>query len=254
MNNICKSCKYAFYYSKGAAPGCNYINVTGNTRGCDPGAGCTRYENGTPEELARERRDKAATRTIKERSRKKKLSGDKPQNMIRKEERKQMKKLTEENKREIITLRASGMKVTEIAQKFGVDKTSVYNVIKNYKDHGESAFEADTDTEKEPAAAATVTDSEQETCEVIPADIISDTEENVKSPHNFSPLTAEAIWKKIEELREEAIELVYTESAFDKIIKDCKEKIHCLDDQLIRVETEIDILMGDYEAVMGGRA
>ena len=68
---ICESCKYAFYYSQGALPGCNYINATGNTRDCAPGDGCTRYESGTPEELARERRDKAATRAIKERNRKK---------------------------------------------------------------------------------------------------------------------------------------------------------------------------------------
>ena len=120
-----------------------------------------------------------------------------------------MKKLTEENKREIITLRASGMKVTEIAQKFSVDKTSIYNIIKNYNEHGENAFTAATDTEKEPAAVATVTDSEQETCIDIPADIIPDNSENVKpvSEEKDEPLipqsVIEACWGRIDDLRQQ---------------------------------------------------
>lgn len=62
---------------------------------------------------------------------------------IKKEEEAEMTtvKLTEEIKREIITLRDSGMKVTEIAKKFAVDKSSVYNVIRAYSEHGEKAFE-----------------------------------------------------------------------------------------------------------------
>ncbi|MGN1090633.1 MAG: helix-turn-helix domain-containing protein [Huintestinicola sp.] len=222
----CKKCRYGFDSGMDNIIGCQYLLHRNEERGCPAGDDCTRFES----------------------------TGGKPRNTIRREERKQMKKLTEENKREIITLRASGMKVTEIAQKFGVDKSSVYNVLKDYEKHGESAFTAATDTEKEPATAATETGSKQETCEDIPANIIPEKSEDVKPSHDFSPLTAESIWKKIEELREEAIELVYAESSFDKIIKDCKEKIRCLDDQLIRVEAEIDILMGDYEAVMGGEA
>lgn len=62
---------------------------------------------------------------------------------IKKEEEAEMAtvKLTEEIKREIITLKDSGMKVTEIAKKFAVDKSSVYNVIRAYSEHGEKAFE-----------------------------------------------------------------------------------------------------------------
>ena len=62
---------------------------------------------------------------------------------IKKEEESEMStvKLTEEIKREIITLKDSGMKVTEIAKKFAVDKSSVYNVIRAYSEHGEKAFE-----------------------------------------------------------------------------------------------------------------
>ena len=154
-----------------------------------------------------------------------------------------MKKLSEENKREIISLRDSGMKVNQIAHRFNVDKSSVYNVLKDYKEHGESCFgnkaptfeeihdasmdydeeahryevTADTDIEaymadrnkKEPETAATVTDSEQETCEDIPADIISDTEENVKSEseENDEPLipqsVIEACWGRIDDLRQQ---------------------------------------------------
>ena len=62
---------------------------------------------------------------------------------IKKEEEAEMAtvKLTEEIKREIITLKDSGMKATEIAKKFAVDKSSVYNVIRAYSEHGEKAFE-----------------------------------------------------------------------------------------------------------------
>ncbi len=154
-----------------------------------------------------------------------------------------MKKLTEENKREIIALRASGMKVTEIAQKFGVDKTSIYNIIKNYNEHGENCFgnkvpsfeemhdasmdyddeshryevTADTDIEaymadrnkKEPETAATETGSDQETCIDIPADIIPDNSENVKpvSEEKDEPLipqsVIEACWGRIDDLRQQ---------------------------------------------------
>lgn len=62
---------------------------------------------------------------------------------IKKEEEAEMAtvKLTEEIKREIITLRDSGMKVNKIAEKFGVDKSSIYKIIKAYSEHGENAFE-----------------------------------------------------------------------------------------------------------------
>ena len=62
-------------------------------------------------------------------------------NKIEEESEMSTVKLTEEIKREIITLKDSGMKVTEIAKKFAVDKSSVYNVIRAYSEHGENAFD-----------------------------------------------------------------------------------------------------------------
>lgn len=151
-----------------------------------------------------------------------------------------MKKLTEENKREIVSLRDSGMKVNRIAQKFDVDKTSIYNVLKNYREHGENCFgnkaptfeemhdasmdydeeahryevTADTDIEaymadrnkKEPASAATETGSEQNIMDDNSADIIPETEENVKpESENAEPLIPESVieacWGRIDDLR-----------------------------------------------------
>ena len=118
-----------------------------------------------------------------------------------------MKKLTEENKRKIIALRASGMKVTEIAQKLGVGRTSIFNILKDYNEHGENAFTAATDTEKEPATAATETGSEQEVRNDIPADIIPETEKNVKplSEEKDEPLIPQSVigacWGRINDLR-----------------------------------------------------
>lgn len=241
---ICESCKYAFYYSQGAHPGCNYINATGNTRDCAPGDGCTRYENGTPEELARERRDKAATRAIKERNRKK-SADKKPINKQKKEKtppqpRGRKFKYTQEQISEVQALKRSGKSTTEISNITGISPKTIRRYTKDIKE--------------EPAAAATVTDSEQNIMGDISADIISDNSENVKSPQQFSPMAADAIWKQIEELRKEASDLIESEFDMDKIIADCRDKIYRLDEQLIRVEAEIDILMADYEAVTGGKA
>lgn len=175
----------------------------------------------------------------------------------RKDVYKPMAKLSEETKREIVQLAMTGaMTHKAIAEKFGIGKSTVWYLVDQFKKSGETALSGETEvkTEKEPETAATVTDSEQEICETIPAPIVTPSEENVKSPHSFSPMAAEAVWDKIEELRQEAAEIMNSEMAIEKIIADCKEKIRCLDEQLIRVEAEIDILMGDYEAVTGGAA
>ncbi|MGN0666451.1 MAG: helix-turn-helix domain-containing protein [Huintestinicola sp.] len=183
-----------------------------------------------------------------------------------KKEEEPMAKITEEMKREMITLRNSGMKVNKIAEKFGFGKSSVFNVIKAYSEQGERAFTApdsdeepetikcEAETEKEPAAEATVTDSEQEIFNYIPATIVSPSEENVKTLHEFSPMAAEAVWAKIEELRKEAAELIHTEMAFERMISDINENIRCVSEQLSHVEAEIDMLAEDYEALTGGAA
>ena len=164
--------------------------------------------------------------------------------------------LTEEDKRSIVTANQAGASVTELAAKYNIAKGTVYNIVSEFKKRGETALSGETevDTEKEPATAATETGSEQEIVEAIPADIIPEKTEDVKPSHDFSPLAADAVWRKIEDLRKEAAELMDSEMAFEKIIADCKENIRCLDEQLIQVEAEIGILMDDYEAVTGGAA
>lgn len=157
------------------------------------------------------------------------------QNLNRKENEEMAVMITTEKIEEIQKLRAEGMSIKQIEKKTGIS----HGTINKY-------------TKKESETAATETGSKQEICNDIPADIIPEAEENVKPLHSFSPMAAEAVWKKIEELRKEAAELMYSEEAFEKIIADCKEKIRCLDEQLIHVEAEIDILMGDYEAVSRG--
>ena len=157
-----------------------------------------------------------------------------------KKEEKPMAKITEEMKREMITLRNSGMKVNKIAEKFGVGKSIVYGVIKAYSEQGERAFNdnaptfeemhdhsmdydedahryevtPDTDieaymaeTEKEPETAATESGSETEIVEEnISAPIVSPSEENVKTESaENEPLipqsVIEACWGRIDDLR-----------------------------------------------------
>ena len=121
----------------------------------------------------------------------------------------EMQKLTEENKRSIITANSAGATVTSLAEKYNVSKTAIYNVIKDFNNRGETALSGETEveTKEEPATAATETGSEQEICEDIPADIIPETEENVKpeSEENDEPLipqsVIEACWGRIDDLR-----------------------------------------------------
>ena len=71
-----------------------------------------------------------------------------------------MKKLTSEDKQEIIRLRVEeNVPAKTIAEKFHVSKSAVFNIISEWKKHGESAI---SDDGKEPDTVAAVSDSEQE--------------------------------------------------------------------------------------------
>ena len=121
----------------------------------------------------------------------------------------EMQKLTEENKRSIVTANSAGATVTSLAEKYNVSKSAIYNVIKDFNNRGETALSGETEieTKEEPATAATETGSEQEMCDDIPADIITETEENVKpeSEENDEPLIPQAVieacWGRIDDLR-----------------------------------------------------
>ena len=120
----------------------------------------------------------------------------------------EMQKLTEENKRSIVTANSAGATVTSLAEKYNVSKSAIYNVIKDFNKRGETALSGETEveTKEEPATAATETGSEQEIVEAIPADIIPETEENVKpESENAEPLipqsVIEACWARVDDLR-----------------------------------------------------
>lgn len=81
-----------------------------------------------------------------------------------------MKKLTSEDKQEIIRLRVEeNVPAKTVAEKFHVSKSAVFNIVSEWKKHGKSAV---SDDEKEPDTVAAVTDSEQEDLVDVPADII----------------------------------------------------------------------------------
>ena len=107
---------------------------------------------------------------------------------------------------------------------------------------------------KEPETAATESGSEQENVPNIPADIVTPSEEKVKPSHSFSPLVAEAIWRKVEALREEAIELTEHLTELEDVIADTEAEIKRTDEKFMYVEAEIDSLLEDYEALTGGAA
>ena len=117
--------------------------------------------------------------------------------------------LTEEDKRSIVTANQAGASVTELAAKYNIAKGTVYNIVSEWKKRGETALSGETEveTKEEPATAATETGSEQETCDNIPADIIPETEENVKpeSEENAEPLIPQSVigacWGRIDDLR-----------------------------------------------------
>ena len=120
----------------------------------------------------------------------------------------EMQKLTEENKRSIVTANSAGATVTSLAEKYNVSKSAIYNVIKDFNKRGETALSGETEveTKEEPATAATETGSEQETCEDIPADIIPENPEDVKpESENAEPLIPQAVieacWARVDDLR-----------------------------------------------------
>ena len=109
------------------------------------------------------------------------------------------KYLTAEQKAEIIRLRIDeGLPVWGIAEKFGLSKTAVFSIVSEWKKHGESAI---SEEEKKPDTVAPVTDSEQENvCENIPADIIPDNSENVKTDDILPCAVMNAVANEIDRL------------------------------------------------------
>ena len=204
MADTCRGCIYFRSLSENK-PNlkhyCNYLLDTGNTRDC-PAENC----------------DKKLT----------------------KEEA--MKKLTQDDKQEIIRLRMEqNIPVKLIAEKFHVSKTAVFNIVSEWKQHGDSVFSeeeirnelderaiseaaeddhncyevtGDTDIDaymadrnvKEPDTVAPVTDSEQEDSVDIPADIIPDNSENVKTDDILPCAVVDAIADKIDMLYDKITE------------------------------------------------
>lgn len=109
------------------------------------------------------------------------------------------KRLTADQKAEIIRLRIDeGLPVWGIAEKFDLCRDTVFKIIREWKKHGESAI---SDDEKEPDTVAAVTDSEQEDCVEVPADIIHDNSENVKPVDDLLPCAVvDAIADQIDRL------------------------------------------------------
>lgn len=164
-------------------------------------------------------------------------------------------KLSEEAKRNIVTAFQAGATAAKLAEQYNVTKKAVYNVINAWRESGETALSGETEiAEKEPATVGAVTSSEQENIPNIPADIVTPSEENVKTRHRFSPLVAEAIWSKIEALRTEGIALECCEAKIEEKISELKKEARSVDEQLMFVEAEIGSLLEDYEALTGGAA
>lgn len=140
--------------------------------------------------------------------------------------------LTEEDKRSIVTANQAGASVTELAAKYNIAKGTVYNIVSEFKKRGETALsgEIEVETKEEPATAATETGSEQEICNDIPADIIPENHEDVKSEsENAEPLipqsVIEACWGRIDDLRNQI-------AAEQAVIDDWKRQIAEIDDFL----------------------
>ena len=224
MADNCKGCVYYRSLSKNypnMKHYCNYLLDTGNTRDC-PAENC----------------DKKLT----------------------KEEA--MKKLTQDDKQEIIRLRMEqNVPVKLIAEKFHVSKSAVFNIIAEWKKHGESAISeeeirneldertiseaadddhvcyevtGDTDIEaymadrdrKKPDTVAAVSDSEQEdTCEDVPADIVPHEAENVKPDDILPCAVVDAIADQIDRL-------------YDKITE-CDRKVQEIQTARANVENDL---------------
>ena len=138
----------------------------------------------------------------------------------------EMQKLTEEDKRSIVTANSAGATVSSLAEKYNVSKSAIYNVIKDFNNRGESALSGETEveTKEEPATAATETGSDSEIVEEnISEDIIPETKENVKPV--IPQAVIEACWGRKEELKEQ----IAQEQA---VIDDWKRQIAEIDDFL----------------------
>ena len=163
-------------------------------------------------------------------------------------------KLSEEDKRNIVTANQAGASVTELAAKYHIAKGTVYNIVSEWKKKGDTALNGETEveTKEEPETAATESGSEENVVSNDSADIVTLSEGNVKPPHSFSPLVAEAIWHKVEALREEAIELTKHLTELEDVIARTNDEIKRTDEKFMYVEAEIDSLIEDYEALTGG--
>lgn len=160
MADTCRGCIYFRSLSENnpnMKHYCNYLLDTGNTRDC-PAESC----------------DKKLT----------------------KEEA--MKKLTVEDKQEIIRLRMEqNIPAKTIAEKFHVSKSAVFNIVSEWKKHGNLAI---SEGEKEPDTVAPVTDSKQEICVEVPADIVSQPTENVKADDILPCAVVDAVANEIDRL------------------------------------------------------
>lgn len=159
MADTCRGCVYyrSLSESSRGKPYCNYLLDTGNTRDC-PAESCDKKL--TKEEV--------------------------------------MKKLTQDDKQEIIRLRMEqNVPAKIIAEKFHVSKSAVFNIVSEWKKHGESAM---SDDEKKPDTVAAVTDSEQEDLVDVPADIVSQPTENVKADDILPCAVVDAVANEIDRL------------------------------------------------------
>ena len=120
--------------------------------------------------------------------------------------------ITTEKIEEIQKLRTEGMSIKQIEAKTGIS----HGTITKY-------------TKKEPETAATETGSKQEICNDIPADIIPETEENVKpeSEENDEPLipqsVIEACWGRIDDLRNQIAQEQAVIDDWERQIAEIKE-------------------------------
>lgn len=141
-------------------------------------------------------------------------------------------KFSAEEKRSIVTEYNSGATMARVAEKHGTVKSTVYSIVRDYNEHGDAAFAPITDEEleraygndtpcyevtgdtdmgaymadrikEEPETAATESGSEQENIPNIPADIVTPSEENVKSTPAIPQSVKEACWERIANLKEQ---------------------------------------------------
>ena len=201
MAKTCVGCAYYRPLSESnnrGKPYCNYILDTGEPRGC-PAENCEKK--------------------------------------ITMEEYMKRKRLTEDDKREIVRLRiGEKMSPLTIAEKFGIAKQTVLNIVCEWKEfvdtdiieelHDKDVNEAadddhvcyevtgDTDieaymadrNEKKPDTVAPVTDSEQEDLVDVPVNIIPDNSENVKDDDILPCAVVDAIADQIDRLYDKRAE------------------------------------------------